>query len=119
LDVRGLTPECKIGQISPETEYIYKLETNLVDGLPIGKCISGDIFVSNRADLQEIINEYSPDVVEMELTAIAMTMKTNNIAEGFYSLKVVSDKANEDAGVDFGTMEDRMFGKVREIVATL
>lgn len=117
LDVRGLTPECKIGQISPEMEYKYQLNTNLIPELSLGKCITGDIFVTDKSKFKEIMDEYSPDLVEMELTAIAQIMHINGQIEKLSSLKVISDKANDNAGNDFGNIEDKLFENIRKAVA--
>jgi nucleoside phosphorylase len=117
LDVRGLNPECKIGQVSPDQEYIYKLKDHF--GLKKAKCITGDIFVNERPKLKEIIEEYSPDVVEMELTAIAQVMKVNGQLSKLSSLKVVSDKANDEAGSDFDNIEERLFEKIKKFVSQI
>lgn len=117
LDVRGLNPECKIGQTSPDQEYLYKLEDHF--GLKKAKCITGDIFVSERSKLKEIVEEYSPDVVEMELTAIAQTMNKNGQLSKLSSLKVVSDKADDKAGNDFDNIEERLFDKIRKTIGQI
>lgn len=119
LDVRGLTKECKIGQISPEKEYKYKLTTELVSDLKQGKCITGDLFVTDRSKFKEIMDEYSPDLVEMELTAIAQVMYVNEQIQKLSSLKVISDKANDNAGGDFENIEDKLFEKIRDIIAEI
>ncbi len=119
LDVRGLTPECKIGQISPEMEYKFALNTELVADLPTGKCITGDIFVTDKSKFSEIMDEYSPDVVEMELTAIAQVLHKNGQLEKLSSLKVISDKANDNAGSDFGNIEEKLFEKIREVIKVI
>lgn len=117
LDVRGLNPECKIGQISPDQEYLYKLEDYF--GLKKAKCITEDIFVSERSKLKEIIEKYSHDVVEMELTAIAQVMKVNGQLSKLSSLKVVSDKADDKAGNDFDNIEERLFDKIRKTIGQI
>lgn len=119
LDVRGLTKDCKIGQISPEMEYKYPLSTDLLPKLHTGKCITGDIFVTDKSKFEEIMNEYTPDLVEMELTAIAQIMYVNKQIEKLSSLKVISDKANDNAGSDFENIEDKLFEKIREIIAEI
>ncbi|MFA5894578.1 MAG: 5'-methylthioadenosine/S-adenosylhomocysteine nucleosidase [Candidatus Shapirobacteria bacterium] len=119
LDVRGLTKECKIGQISPEMEYKYKLTTELVSDLNQGKCITGDLFVTDRSKFKEIMDEYSPDLVEMELTAIAQVMYVNEQIQKLSSLKVISDKANDNAGNDFDNIEEKLFEKIRKIIAEI
>lgn len=116
LDVRGLTKDCKIGQISPEMKYIYQLKTGVKDGLEEGKCITGDIFVTDRSKFDEIMAEYSPDLVEMELTAIAQVMDMNGQLNKLSSLKVVSDKANDNAGNDFENIEEKLFTKIRGLI---
>jgi adenosylhomocysteine nucleosidase len=119
LDVRGLTPECKIGQISPEMEYKFGLNTNLGIEVEQGKCITGDIFVTDKSKFSEIMEEYSPDLVEMELTAIAQTMSVNGQLDKLSSIKVISDKANDNAGNDFGNIEDKLFEKIRKKIAEI
>jgi|GEM_PF-1821076 len=119
LDVRGLTKECKIGQISPEMEYKYTLKTDLIAGLNTGKCITGDIFVTDKSKFKEIMDEYSPDLVEMELTAIAQVVYVNKQIEKLASLKVISDKANDKAGNDFENIEDKLFEKIRKIICKM
>lgn len=119
LDVRGLTPECKIGQISTGMDYKFGLNTTVDSGMSQGKCITGDIFVTDKRKFSEIMDEYSPDIVEMELTAIAQVMSVNKQLDKLSSVKVISDKANDNAGNDFGNIEDKLFEKIRNKVAEI
>jgi len=98
-------------------EYKYSLNTGFLPELPVGKCITGDIFVTDKSKFKEIMEEYSPDLVEMELTAIAQVMYLNGEISKLSSLKVISDKANDKAGDDFGNIEDKLFEKIRKIIA--
>lgn len=61
----------------------------------IGKIISGDVFVSNHADKEKLINLYNPLCVEMEGAAIAHVCYINKIP--YISFRGISDSADNSA----------------------
>jgi adenosylhomocysteine nucleosidase len=116
VDVRGFESSLALGQI-PNTDIIsYKLnQEEIFSDLSEGKVISGDRFIDDQSLLGEIIEDYNPDCVEMEIASIAHVMYRHGQLDKLYSLKIVSDKADENAKEDFYA-ENRLFEKAREVV---
>ena len=92
--------------------YFYLDETLIRNALAnIGKQMklvtvaSGDVFVTNNDDKHRLAKEFKADICEMELAGIAIACERNNIP--LFSVKVVSDKADEDANVSFLTIVEK------------
>ena len=64
-----------------------------------GVVATGDIFVSNKQLMQQIVTDTNCVCVDMELAAIAHICFLNNIP--YLSLKIISDSADESAADDF------------------
>ena len=60
---------------------------------------SGDVFVTSSEDKHRLAKEFGADICEMELAGIAIACERNNVP--LFSVKVVSDKADESANVSF------------------
>ena len=48
-------------------------------GLKTAKINTGDQFITDKTKLKEIINEYKPDLIDEEATAIAKILKNNPV----------------------------------------
>lgn len=96
------------GRYSDHPDRYFYFDKNLIArtlaniGRPIRvvTCASGDKFVSSSGDKNMLRDEFRADICEMELAGIAIACERNNLP--LLSLKVVSDKADEAATVDFG-----------------
>lgn len=65
----------------------------------LGRVASGDRFVADRADKEQIVSEFSADVCEMEGGAIAHTAFVNNTP--FLVVRAISDSADGAADMDY------------------
>ena len=63
---------------------------------------SGDKFVAVKEEKQRLKREFDADICEMELAGLAIACERNNIP--LFSVKVVSDNAEEGANVSFETV---------------
>lgn len=119
VDIRPFFSDHKLGQIPACTLSRYPLqEVELEGDLPRARVISGDLFVTNHQVLREIITEYSPDCVDMEIAAIAHVAYLHNKLGSLASIKVISDKADASATEDFYT-EERLFHTILPITKRL
>ena len=69
----------------------------------IGRVVSGDIFVSDKAVKNDLISTYDGYCCEMEGAAIAHAAYLNNIP--FLIIRAISDKADDSASMDYPTFE--------------
>lgn len=107
FDVTGVDTDRVVGQYSGMSDnYFYLDETLIHNALAnIGKQMklvtvaSGDVFVTKNEDKHRLAKEFGADICEMELAGIAIACERNNVP--LFSVKVVSDKADEGANVSF------------------
>ena len=107
FDVTGVDTDRVVGQYSGmSSNYFYLDETLIHNALAnIGKQMklvtvaSGDVFVTKNDDKHRLAKEFGADICEMELAGIAIACERNNVP--LFSVKVVSDKADEGANVSF------------------
>lgn len=71
----------------------------------IGRVVSGDQFISDKAVKDRIIANFEGYCTEMEGAAIAQTAYLNKIP--FVILRAISDKADDSATVDYPTFEKK------------
>ena len=71
----------------------------------IGRVVSGDQFISDKAVKDRITANFEGYCTEMEGAAIAQTAYLNNIP--FVILRAISDKADDSATVDYPTFEKK------------
>ncbi len=69
----------------------------------VGRIVSGDRFVSDKAVKQGLIDTFRGDCVEMEGAAIAHASYLNKIP--FIIIRAISDKADDSAKMDYPTFE--------------
>lgn len=65
-----------------------------------GICVTGDQFVDNKDLMQELVDEYSADIVDMEAYAILSVVKTYDALDKVVVIKSVSDGADAEAADD-------------------
>ncbi|MBQ9276930.1 MAG: 5'-methylthioadenosine/S-adenosylhomocysteine nucleosidase, partial [Clostridia bacterium] len=83
-----------------DKDLIARVLANVGRPMRVVTDASGDKFISSSIDKNMLRDEFKADICEMELAGIAIACERNNIP--LLSLKVVSDKADESATVDFG-----------------
>ena len=69
----------------------------------VGRVVSGDQFVSDKAVKNRLIDLYQGDCTEMEGAAIAHSAYLNGIP--FVIIRAISDKADDSAEMDYPTFE--------------
>ena len=69
----------------------------------VGRILSGDQFISDKAKKETLIADFQGDCTEMEGAAIAHSAYLNNIP--FVIIRAISDKADDSAEMDYPTFE--------------
>jgi adenosylhomocysteine nucleosidase len=72
-------------------------------GVHVGRIVSGDQFISDKAVKKRIVENFGGYCTEMEGAAIAQTAYLNRVP--FLILRAISDKADDSATVDYPTFE--------------
>jgi adenosylhomocysteine nucleosidase len=117
IDIRPLFQSHRLGQVPAAKLYTYPLRDPSIGGkIPCVRVITGDLFVTDHRVLDEIKQEYDPHCVEMEIAAIAHVAYLHNTLANLSSIKVISDKADENASEDLYT-EERLFHAIKPVIA--
>ena len=114
--------DIEVGRYSDHDDRYFYLDKNLIARVlaNVGRSLkkatvaSGDKFVSSSIDKDMLRNEFGADICEMELAGIAIACERNNLP--LLSLKVVSDKADESAGIDFSEIVERGMIKLANVL---
>lgn len=69
----------------------------------VGRILSGDQFISDKAKKETLIADFQGDCTEMEGAAIAHSAFLNKIP--FVIIRAISDKADDSAEMDYPTFE--------------
>ncbi len=72
-------------------------------GVHVGRVVSGDQFISDKAVKERIISNFGGMCTEMEGAAIAQAAYVNKIP--FLIMRAISDKADDSATVDYPAFE--------------
>ena len=110
------------GRYSDHDDKYFYLDDKLIArvlaniGKPIRKVTdaSGDKFINNKLEKENLKDNFDADICEMELAGIAIACERNNLP--MLSLKVVSDKANELASADFGEIVHKGLEKLARVL---
>ncbi len=90
-------------------------------GIHVGRVVSGDQFISDKATKANIIKNFGGFCTEMEGAAIAHTAYLNGVP--FVILRAISDKADDSASVDYPTFEKKAIANgvklIKELVSRL
>jgi adenosylhomocysteine nucleosidase len=90
-------------------------------GTHVGRVVSGDQFISDKATKERIIKNFGGYCTEMEGASIAHTAYLNKVP--FVILRAISDKADDSATVDYPTFEKQAIANgvklIKEVVARL
>lgn len=90
-------------------------------GVHIGRIVSGDQFISDRAVKEKITQNFDGFCTEMEGAAIAQAAYLNNIP--FVILRAISDKSDDSATMDYPVFEKQAIKHsvllLRELVARI
>lgn len=90
-------------------------------GVHIGRVVSGDQFISDKATKDKIVANFSGYCTEMEGAAIAQAAYLNQVP--FLILRAISDKADDSATMDYPTFEAQAIKHsvllIKELVARI
>lgn len=90
-------------------------------GTHVGRIVSGDQFISDKAVKERITKNFNGFCTEMEGASIAHTAYLNKVP--FVILRAISDKADDSASVDYPTFEKQAIANgvklIKEFVAEI
>lgn len=90
-------------------------------GTHVGRIVSGDQFISDKATKERITKNFNGFCTEMEGASIAHTAYLNKVP--FVILRAISDKADDSATVDYPTFEKQAIANgvklIKEFVAEI
>lgn len=86
-------------------------------GVHVGRVVSGDQFISDKAVKEKIVSNFEGYCTEMEGAAIAQTAYLNNVP--FLILRAISDKADDSATMDYPAFEAMAIKNSVEILKEL
>ena len=105
-----------LGQILRMDTLSFKADDRLIElakescakavtsvGVHVGRVVSGDQFISDKAVKERISSEFAGYCTEMEGAAIAQAAYLNKVP--FVILRAISDKADDSATMDYPTFE--------------
>ncbi len=84
---------------SCDAEIISRVQSALGSPLPVVVDASGDKFIASAEEKNRLRRTFAADICEMEAAGLALACERNNLP--LFSLKVVSDKADENAIISF------------------
>lgn len=90
-------------------------------GTHVGRIVSGDQFISDKATKERITKNFNGFCTEMEGASIAHTAYLNKVP--FVIIRAISDKADDSASVDYPTFEKQAIANgvklIKEFVAEI
>ena len=90
-------------------------------GVHVGRVVSGDQFISDKAVKERISSNFDGFCTEMEGAAIAQVSYLNKVP--FVILRTISDKADDSATMDYSTFEKLAIANnvkvMKELVANI
>lgn len=118
----SLVNSVKKGQYDGRQDEYFYLDENLItkvcaalkEPLPLVTVASGDKFVAQNEDKKNLRAEFGADICEMEAAGLALACERNKIP--LFSMKVVSDKADEDAAVSFSFVLEKGLSKYEHVL---
>lgn len=122
----GEVPQMGIKEFKADENMISLAQATCAEVLPelhtlVGRVVSGDQFIADKAVKEKLITNFSGDCCEMEGASIAHGAYLNNIP--FVILRAISDKADDSAQMDYPTFErhaaEHCAKLVEELVAKL
>ena len=81
----------------------------------VGRIVTGDQFISNRAKKAAIIDTFAAHCVEMEGAAMAQVAVLNKVP--FVILRAISDKADDEARIRVDEFEDKAIVHMLKLLA--
>ncbi|MBR1477305.1 MAG: 5'-methylthioadenosine/adenosylhomocysteine nucleosidase [Lachnospiraceae bacterium] len=106
----GQVPQLDVFSFAADDEMIKLATEAVAKACPdvhsaIGRVVSGDQFISDKAVKDKLINTFAGDCAEMEGASIAHGAYLNNVP--FVILRAISDKADDSAQMDYPSFEKK------------
>ncbi len=125
FDVTLIDTDRLVGQYGGMKDNFYYLNAGLIHNVlhNIGKQLrlvsvaSGDKFVAGKEMKEQLYDGFNCDICEMELAGLAIACERNEIP--LFSMKVVSDKADESASESFESVVSRGMSKYEELLPSI
>lgn len=125
LDIpRGTVPYTNYRFFKSDQQLLtHALSADIGHNIFAGRILTGDQFLTKRElnEFEYLKEELAGDAVEMEGAAVAQVSTINEIP--FLIIRTISDKANEEASVDFGAflpeVAKNSFQMVKHILSAL
>ncbi|MBR1861261.1 MAG: 5'-methylthioadenosine/adenosylhomocysteine nucleosidase [Lachnospiraceae bacterium] len=104
----GEVPQLGIKEFPADEKMIELAKETCAKVLPelhtlVGRVVSGDQFIAEKAVKERLINVFQGDCCEMEGASIAHGAYLNDVP--FVILRAISDKADDSAQMDYPTFE--------------
>lgn len=111
-----------VGQYNGRDDFYFYTDGELVERfqaaldrpLRVVTVASGDKFVATKEDKQYLSSTFGAEICEMESAALALVCERNGIP--FFSLKVVSDNADETATTTFAEVLQKGLSKYEHLL---
>lgn len=100
-----------------DTHLIHNVMHNLARQLRLVSVASGDKFVAGKEMKENLHNTFKCDICEMELAGLAIACERNDLP--LFSMKVVSDKADESASESFDVVVGKGMSKYEELLPSI
>lgn len=125
FDVTDVDTDRVVGQYGGMKDNYFYLDERIIKNTlsNVGKdmklvtCASGDVFVAKKTEKERLQKEFAADICEMELAGLAIACERNAIP--LFSTKVISDKADESAGVSFTTIVEKGVAGYEKILPSI
>lgn len=122
FDVTLVDTDRKIGQYNGMKDNFFYLDKNLLKGFLhiVGKPLksvsvaSADKFVAGKENKETLFREFACDVCDMELAGLAIACERNSLP--LFSVKVISDKADDSAGESFVSVVSKGMSKYEQLL---
>lgn len=116
--VNGVEIGCYDGRETPyfytDRSIIEKVQARLPRPLRLVTAASGDKFVADSETKAFLKDTFFADICEMEIAGICLAAERNNLP--VFSMKVVSDGADEGATVSFGEVLEKGLSKYEKLL---
>ncbi len=117
----GIIPRMETSTFVGDEKLISlaKDAAKVLDGVNVfvGRVVTGDQFISDKAKKEWLVNTFNGDCTEMEGGAIAQAAYLNNIP--FLIIRAISDKADNSASMDYPTFEALAIENSVKLVSTM
>lgn len=125
FDVTEVDTDRVVGQYNGMKDNFFYLDRRIINNAlsNIGKsmrlvtCASGDVFVARKEEKERLAREFGADICEMELAGLAIACERNCIP--LFSIKVISDKADESASESFITIVEKGVAGYEKILPSI